>query len=316
MRYAGGADAVSDRPAHVRAASGLVWVGDRLAVIQDDANFVALVDPESGLAEPVALPAGADGLRHFDDGRGNKAHKLDLEAIVSIPTKDGELLLAFGSGSSPRRERIVAVRGLESAEPSVVEREIPALYARLRASEFAGSEMNIEGAVHRPGVLRLFGRGNGAAREGQVPVDATCDLDLASLLDFLDAALAVAPAPTCIVRYDLGSIGGVRLGFTDAATKGEGSDAPVIYAAAAEASPDTIRDGTVAGSALGIIESHTGEGRARWTTLADEDGALPVKVEGVAVRTEHPHRVYVTVDPDDHARPSELCEVELLGAWH
>ena len=34
MRYAGGADPATDRPAHVRAASGIAWVGAKVAVIQ------------------------------------------------------------------------------------------------------------------------------------------------------------------------------------------------------------------------------------------------------------------------------------------
>src|SRR5687768_4452657 len=59
MHYAGGADQTIDRPAHVRAASGIAWVGATVAVIQDDANFVALVDPATGLADSVALPLGA-----------------------------------------------------------------------------------------------------------------------------------------------------------------------------------------------------------------------------------------------------------------
>jgi hypothetical protein len=46
--YDAGADAKSDRPAHVRAGSGCCFVdipgqGRRLAVVQDDAAFVALV---------------------------------------------------------------------------------------------------------------------------------------------------------------------------------------------------------------------------------------------------------------------------------
>ena len=42
----------------------------------------------------------------FDDVRGNKKLKLDLEACIVLP--DGRLV-AFGSGSSPQREKIVTV---------------------------------------------------------------------------------------------------------------------------------------------------------------------------------------------------------------
>src|SRR5690349_10209421 len=62
LTYAAGADAALDRPAHVRAASGIAWLGGRLAVVQDDASFVALVDLARGLeagaraADVIALP--------------------------------------------------------------------------------------------------------------------------------------------------------------------------------------------------------------------------------------------------------------------
>ena len=177
LRYADGADAALDRPAHVRAGSGLAWVGDRLAVVQDDANFIALVDPASGLASSVVLPAGADGARQFDTGRGNKKQKFDLEALVSIEHADGAMLLAIGSGSSKKRERMVTVQRAGESGESLALIAAPGMYELLReASDFSGSDMNIEGAVLIGEVLRLFGRGNGEATKRHVPLDATCDL--------------------------------------------------------------------------------------------------------------------------------------------
>ncbi len=53
LRYDDGADATRDRPAHVRAGSGCAFVdipgvGRRLAVVQDDAHFIALVNATRG----------------------------------------------------------------------------------------------------------------------------------------------------------------------------------------------------------------------------------------------------------------------------
>jgi hypothetical protein len=59
--------------------------------------------------------------------------------------------------------------------------------------------------------------------------------------------------PFDVVQYELGTIGNSGLSFTDATT-GWGSDGvarPVLYSAAAEASPDATRDGEVVGSAIG-----------------------------------------------------------------
>src|SRR5690349_6911058 len=147
-RYADGADAAIDRPAHVRAASGIAWVGASLAVIQDDAHFIALVDPTTGLAESVSLPRGPGGRRLFDDGRGNKAEKTDHEAVTVMASGDGPLLVALGSGSMRRRESIALVTGLDRRRPDVRSIVTPRFYAGLRDwVALAGSEVNVEGAI-------------------------------------------------------------------------------------------------------------------------------------------------------------------------
>jgi hypothetical protein len=306
LLYRAGVDAAADRPGHVRAGSSLAFLGRHLAVIQDDANFVAWFDPAESQVEVIPLPAGHEGKRLFDDGRGNKRWKLDLEACVA----DGERLVAFGSGSSPLRERLVIVSGLASDRTAVTVHDAPAFYAALRAAaDFAGSELNIEGAVLLDGGrLRLFQRGNGAARGGLRPVNATADIAWAALLAYLQNPETPTPFRLeNICQYNLGALDGVPLTFTDAAAAGKA----ILFSAAAEASPDAIQDGPVAGSVLGIIDS---DGTARWTLLLDADGRpFAGKVEGVARSAGG--AIYVIVDKDDPALASELCRVELVGSW-
>ncbi len=298
LLYGAGPDASLDRPAHVRAASGAAWAGGRLAIVQDDALFVAFVDPTCRRVEALPLPAGAGGERLFDDRRGNKARKLDLEACVA----DGDLLVAFGSGSTRERERLVLLRGTEASLAHV-----PRWYEGLRAhGDFAGSGLNIEGAILLGDVLRLFHRGNDAPRAGQSPCDATCDVDWRPLLDHV-ARGTPPPTPGRVSRYDLGAIDGVRLGFTDAALRGS----EVWFLAAAEASPDAVRDGPVAGSVLGRI----GDDHARWTRILDERGRpIRGKAEGLAFPPGDPGRAYVVFDHDDPEVPSEWTEIVVDGA--
>jgi hypothetical protein len=309
--YAAGANAALDRPAHVRAGSGLAWIGGVLAVVQDDANFVALANPATGLCRAVTLPAGAGGLRQFDDGRGNKRFKLDLEGCVAVPDEHGgEMLVSFGSGSTPRRERVLLAEGLEDADAHVELRDAPGFYARLReAAEFAGSELNVEGAAWSGGRIVLLNRGNGAPGDDCGPVDALCQVDWAALRAHLaDPAAYPPPSPESVAAYDLGTIDGCPLGFTDAAAFG----GALIYTATAEASPNAVDDGPVAGSAAGIIDA---DGAARFAVLEDADGGrFGGKVEGVA-RGPRSGTLYVVVDRDDPHCPSELCEVELIGDW-
>lgn len=318
MHYDGGADVAVDRPGHVRAASSMAWVGNRIVLVQDDVNFIALVDPATGLADAITLPAGKDDLRQFDVERGNKKHKLDLEAMTRVPTRGGTMLVAFGSGSKKRRENVLTLAFAGRShrpspnEPSLV--PLPELYAALRAqTDFAGSEMNIEGAVYLDGVIRLFGRGNGDATDEIHPVDATCDLDWRVLqAHIVEPSRHPLPEIRRVTQYDLGDVDGVRLGFTDAIPVRR---TMVMYAAAAEASPDASEDGEVGGSALGVIPNDRRQA-ARWAPVLDERGKpFEGKVEGLVLDPTDPMRALVVVDVDDHTRPSELCEVVLKGPW-
>lgn len=306
LTYTRTADNLDDHPAHARAGSGLCWFDNRLAVIQDDANFIALVDPARGTVEAVPLPAGMDQRRLFDKARGNKRYKLDLESCVGLQDPHGDMLISFGSGSTPLRETVAWLNASGA-------RLLPAhaFYAALRnCPQFSGSELNIEGAVLLPGGwLRLFQRGNGAPRGDQKPVNATCDIEWEALWKHL-ASPADEPVPPLqrVTQYDLGSIEGVPLTFTDATRV---ADNAIFYLASAEDSPDAVQDGEVRGTAIGVLSDS-----ARWTFLEDERGdPLLAKAEGIVMHPNDPGRGYVCLDPDDPDRPTELCEIELSGNW-
>jgi hypothetical protein len=308
LLYEAGADSALDRPAHVRAASGVVRVGERLVVVQDDANFIALADPDTGRVAAVTLPPGEGGARQFDDLRGNKRFKLDLESCELLGDGEGrEMLVAFGSGSTPLREKIVLARGLYDPEPQIEVVGASALYALLRTqTDFAGSELNVEGAALTGGVLRLFNRGNGAPHGDLRPVNATCDLDLDALLAFLRDPALPPPAPRSIVQYEMGEVDGFPLTFTDAAAWGDA----ILFTAAAEDSPDATRDGPVAASAIGVIRG----GDARWCVARNADGSRYAgKIEGIQPRAGG--RAWVVIDRDEPGTPSELSEVVLEGDW-
>lgn len=303
------------RPAHVRAASGIAWLDDRLAIIQDDASFIATIDPHTWSIDALALPAGVDGARLFDVERGNKKHKLDLEACTTVSRAGVATLLAFGSGSSPARENIVLAQhrhDVLQAEGTLRAELVDAsrLYAVLRDHPtFATSELNIEGAVYLDDRVRLFQRSNGLSRsaDGSGKACATCDLDWTELSAFLDApASAAVPTLANVRHYDLGRVGDVAFTFTDATRLRDGT---ILFVASAEGSPNAIDDGVVVGTALGLIDRH---GDARMCTLRDEHGHLVTdKAEGIALSRTSDDRAYVVFDPDDHNRPATLAEVAL-----
>lgn len=310
LMYREGADARMDRPAHIRAASGLAAVPGGFALIQDDTNFIVVLDPMGEHRFTLTLPEGEGGLRQFDDARGNKKYKLDLEACVAVEVRGETWMLALGSGSKKRREQVAIVRGWSAQAPSVSLVHVPLLYDTLRREHaFAGSELNIEGAIAVGDRVRLFGRGNGEVRGDLRPINATCDLDVAMLIAHLEApTTSPAPTPTNITAYELGTTGDVPCTFTDATVRGDA----VLYCAAAEASPDATRDGPVGGSAIGIIEGQ----RVRWTPVTDAGGApYAGKIEGITAVHGARDRVFAVVDADDSAEPSTLLTIELRGSW-
>ncbi len=305
LHYTTTASPDDDRPAHVRAASGLAYTGGRLLVIQDDAAFIATVAREEVSA--IALPRGAGGRRRFEVALGNKHDKLDLEACVAV----GDEIWAFGSGSSAMRERIAVIGyATEIVDASV-------LYGKIR--DELGHAINLEGVASVGEQLWLFHRGNtGLGDTGP----AIIRFDRTEFDRWLKR-LGALPQVLGSASYDLGQVQGVALGFTDAIGVGPRA----FYLAAAEASPNAIDDGPVLGSQLGVIDRATGVaggGRAtgvagggrdgvRATALTHEGASL--KAEGLAFDPANPTRAWIALDPDDVDRPARLLEIELVGPW-
>jgi len=215
LLYGSGADSSADLPAHVRAASALRRYGARLLVVQDDVNAFALVDP-SGRVEPLLLPRGPDGRRVFEERRGTKRLKMDLEACVALG--DGRLV-ALGSGSSPRREQVVIVGACGEVEV----RAAPEFYRTLRRCAYElGAELNVEGAVLHDGCIRLLQRGNDARSTTPAGCNALLDLDADHFRRWIDRA-DPAPDVSRIVQVGLGTVSGVAYGFTDGTVAADGS---------------------------------------------------------------------------------------------
>jgi hypothetical protein len=215
---------------------------------------------------------------------------------------DGSLI-AFGSGSSELRERVVLVHTEGANRVDVV--EATELYAALRTDRsFSGSELNLEGAALDGDDVVFFQRGNGAGEA----VDATARVGAHTLFAYLRGS---GPCPTVrnIVQWDLGSTAtGVRLTFTDGARSPSG----LAFLACAEDCPDATRDGPVSGVCIGRLDD--GSEKCEIADVIGEDGApLLDKAEGLAFVDSR--RAYVVIDKDDPALPSELLEIELGEAW-
>ncbi len=298
-----------ERPPYVRAGSSLTYFHDYIVVIQDNANYAALITLDTGRARSLALPAGPEGDRVFDKDHGNIERKFDLEACVVVPAEGEDFLVVFGSGSQPERERIVVIRWPDHGDPEAKLFDASPFYAVLRSvHDFSGSELNVEGAIYLgDDQIRLFERGNGQPHDGLQPVDATGDISWSALWKHLQNPTQPPPTVDNIVQYQLGKLDDQPLNFSDA----EAVDGVVLYSASAEESHGSGQDGAIGGSVLGVIDSQG----ARWTRLITEDHSdFKEKIEGLSVGFGDRQRAFFVVD-DDKDEPSAMFEVELAGPW-
>lgn len=286
-------------PPNVRAGSALRRQGTRLVVVQDDVDALALIAAD-GTIEALPLPQRlGNGGRVFDEDRGNKKFKMDLEACAALG--DGRLL-AFGSGSSDWREHVVVVA--TDAAPRV--RHAPELYAALRAcATTLGAELNLEGAVCNGRQLWLLQRGNdAAARAGAA--NALIGLSLPALLAYLEGS-AAPPAIASCVTVDLGSIDGIPFGFTDAALAADGR---LAFLACAEDSTDVRNDGPVLGCRFGWLDGDD----VRCADILDADGGrTTLKLEGLESRPGATNVFDVVADVDRGDVPALLAELRVSG---
>jgi hypothetical protein len=304
LHYRGGADAALDRPAHVRAASGLCWIGGRLAVVSDDASFVGIIDPQTGETEAITLPHAPGERRQFDTGRGNKRDKLDLESVVAI----GDTLIAFGSDSGLEVRRQVAVIDTGDAVPRLV--AVPRFYEALRTSALGRGHLNLEAvAILDASTLVLGNRGGDVGADGVPTLDAIARIPVDALRDMLEDPERAPVPPIDWVPLPLGELDGAPLRLTEL----EARDSSLVFAATAEATTTAYDDGIVTGSVVGTIGSRARGGAVTWRRVVDERGApLVAKIEGLVVVRET-DRLLVVIDADDPARPSELLEVAVDG---
>jgi hypothetical protein len=302
-----------DRPKHVHAGSGISWSGERMVLIQDDADYIALIDERvTGLRlkSSAARPGQA------------KSGHLELEAVLAARDWRGEFILAFGSGSTAGTRGVARIR-LAGGETELSLFETKKLYAALEElPDFAITTLNIEGAAllakgvdGRDGV-RLFQRANGKLRAPSTEerrLCATVDVRLDALLAYLDRCKRDGNATFGtdlgnLRRYDLDDIDEVPCTFTDAAALGDGR---IAFLAAAERSEDAGIAGECLGTSFGVIDL---DGSARYTIIVERDGQpTRRKAEGLAISATNPSQAFVVVDSSAGERPATLCAVDLSG---
>ncbi|MEW6283621.1 MAG: hypothetical protein AB1758_33730, partial [Candidatus Eremiobacterota bacterium] len=187
-----------DGPLFLAAGSGTVRVDDCLYVLPDDGLHLARF-PDDG---PGRLERLLDRPDLPTDEDERKKVKPDMEALTATP--DRTALVAFGSGSTERREQGV-LYPLDGSKP--MEFALSTLYAAIRARlsglDPRNPRLNLEGSAFVRDAVVLAQRGN--SLHG---VNALVELDAAG---FLQAVNQGSPPGAGLIRtvtqVDLGSLG-------------------------------------------------------------------------------------------------------------
>lgn len=281
--------------AHLSAASSLVRLGNRLHVVADDENHLAVFDLSgSAPGRLVSLFDGELPLRH----KARKAAKPDCEAMLALPAFGGYphgALMAIGSGSRPTRRR-AALMPLDRAGEIQGPARTVDLTPLLAALDAHVPDLNIEGAFIHGEMLSVLQRGNSRSA-----LNARIDWRWRDAQRWLELG-GPAPEPVSITPFELGEIDGVALSFTDGAALPRGG---WVFSAAAEDTSDTYSDGFCAGSVIGLVAADG--------SIRRQARLSPVcKVEGIAASVNgNMIDLLLVTDADDRSKPALLLSASL-----
>lgn len=278
---------------HVSAASGIAVAGGATWVVSDE------------YGELVRF-GRLDGPGRLHPGLAPAKKKPDLESLLAVPQAGGgALLVAFGSGSKADGTRsaalVQAVDGAGALRGGPVRVDLAPLYAALSARLANG--INVEGLALRCHELLVLHRGQRATESNVV-----FRLDAARAVDALRRGAPLgADLLLGSTTVDLGSLGGVKLGFADAFTLPDGR---IAFIASAEATADDAGDGSVVGSAVGILDHDLRVQVLRPLTgsARKAEGIVPTRLLDPAASATS---FTLVTDPDDPARAAEVLTVDL-----
>lgn len=267
-------------------------------VVADDENHLGMF-PGAGAGAGTLIPIAAGELPL---GKGpRKRHKPDFESLARLPAFAGHplgALLALGSCSKPNRCRGIAM-GFDPHGMLEGARTILDLAGLREALDSRFGCLNIEGAVVVGDELVLLQRGNKGDRR-----NARIRMRLDRVLSAITGDRALLDALIDIHEHELGAIGDVPLGFSDAAALPDGR---MVFTAIAEDTDDSYEDGGCAGSAIGVLDRM---GRLGFFERIEGDP----KVEGVEVAMADVRiRIMLVTDADDAEVPGTLLEAWLAA---
>ncbi len=280
------------------SGSGLEVSGDSMYIISDNAPAYYKMDLKTmKYAEYPINGFTSDGYVI------PKKTKHDLEGSVIGKINGQEYLLAFGSGSSPRREMLMMV----DIHHKATDRKVPLnrLYSALRTKyELSDEALNIEGAAVCKERLYLFLR-----KKNMVISMKWMDFEQ-YIIDPLEGSIPASASEYLMLPKHSGVSAGFS-GATEIIYKGEEA---IMFCASLEHTPNHIDDGPVFGSYMGIMRPDK-KGKMEIEALEiikNEKGKiLKEKIESIAIISSDTTNYKTLIVSDNDNGMSRLFEVSI-----
>lgn len=278
------------------SASGIEKHGSFYYVMGDNVPWLYRLDTKYTITKKIVI-APTDSL--VDEVIPKKT-KPDFEAMTMVNQGGHNTLLLFGSGSkSPQRDGLVKV-AVDQGD-AVTHFSLTKLYEYIRQQcDLDKGDLNIEAAAANQTHLYLFNRGK----------NRIFTFDLPSFMAYVNEG---GPLPTFITyKVKLPEIEGLKAGLSGADISPDGKS--IIFTASVENTSNSIDDGDILGSFVGIIRLDQLEtGIKPDCVLIEKAGTgLQIKVESVAVSGQLADgRLSLVLVTDSDGQASELLEVTL-----
>lgn len=277
------------------SGSGLALVRDSLYIISDNAPAYYKLHPAT--KGYTRVPISGYPAEEYTIA---KKDKHDLESAVCGHCNGRDYLFAFGSGSTSRREMLLAI-DLGGTHPP---QKIPLLHLYMQISSrcrLKEKELNIEGAALCHDRLFLFVRGKNIA----------VSMAWADFCRFALQPVGGLIPEMSIQQVNLPTYGITGAGFSGATEITYRGKPAILFSASLEDTPNAIDDGAVHGSYLGILSYNTNGvlGLEQISMVRDSAGVvLKQKIESVAVTGTTGNRVNLLMIADNDDGASVLIE--------
>lgn len=218
----------------ISSASGLAFDGNKIWIAGDDAAYVIKSSLDGSEFTRIKLYENAT------EQRLRKPVKHDLEACVLCEVLGEPHLFLFGSGSlSPYRDTLF-VLNIKNTN-LCLKRSMAQLYDAIRKkAALKKNELNLEGAALVGDQLVLFNRG-----KNFIVLMRWKKFVLYAMNELMNDV----PAFT-IINIELPVVNGFRIGFSGACALNENE---LLFTATLEETSDSINDGPVKGSYIGLL---------------------------------------------------------------